>query len=135
MARGFNQVILMGNVGSDIELRYTGSGVAVTNFRLATNEVYKKDEEWVERTTWHSIVAWGRTAEVVSEYASKGSPLHIVGSLQNKQYEDRDGNTRHTVEVKASNITLISNGGGQSGTPAAQPQAATAVEPDDELPF
>ena len=151
MARGVNKVILVGNLGQDPELRYTGSGTAVCNMRLATNESYKDSSgEWVERTEWHNVVAWARLAEICNEYLTKGSQVYFEGSLQTRNYDDKDGNTRYVTEVKAREMMMLSGRGGGSGsfgsgTPARQTATATATaggdteevgfEPDDELPF
>lgn len=153
MARGINKAILVGNLGQDPELRYTGSGTAVCNMRLATNESYKDASgEWVERTEWHNIVAWGRLAEICNEYLRKGSQAYFEGPLQTRQWEDRDGNTKYTTEVKAREMMLLGgrgdNGGsfsGASGSPSKKEKATTAAdsgknddytfEPDDDLPF
>jgi single-strand DNA-binding protein len=166
MARGINKVILVGNVGQDPELRYTGSGTAVCNLRLATNESYKDASgEWVERTEWHSVVAWARLAEICNEYLHKGSQVYIEGSLQTRNYEDKDGITRYTTEIKAREMMMLGgrgdgngfSGGSTSRSKAAAPVVAgvaesgsgndngkgsadsdsggMAFQPDDELPF
>ena len=153
MARGVNKVILVGNLGQDPELRYTGSGTAVCNIRLATNESYKDASgEWVERTEWHSVVAWARLAEICNEYLKKGSQVYFEGSLQTRQWEDKDGNTRYTTEIKAREMMMLSGregGGGSFGSssPASSmsspaPAAADSgkrddytFQPDDDLPF
>ncbi len=159
MARGVNKVILVGNLGQDPELRYTGSGTAVCNLRLATNESYKDAAgEWVERTEWHSIVAWSRLAEICNEYLKKGSQVYFEGSLQTRSYEDKDGNTKYVTEVKAKEMMMLSGRGtnGDSYTapapaaatakPAKPAEAATTAadsgssdsytfQPDDDLPF
>ena len=158
MARGINKVILVGNLGQDPELRYTGSGTAVCNMRLATNESYKdSDGQLVEKTEWHNIVAWSRLAEICSEYLKKGSQVYFEGSLQTRSWEDRDGNTRYTTEVKAREMMMLSgrgdggyDGGGASRSsggnrpaPRRQPQPAStsggeddfSFDPDDDLPF
>ncbi len=152
MARGINKVILVGNLGQDPELRYTGSGTAVCNLRLATNESYKDaGGEWVERTEWHSIVAWSRLAEICNEYLHKGSQVYFEGSLQTRNYEDKDGNTRYVTEVKAREMMMLGGRGSSDsfGPPTAaesaeQPAAASPAngkpdemtfEPDDDLPF
>jgi len=156
MARGVNKVILVGNLGQDPELRYTGGGTAVCNLRLATNESYKDaNGEWVEKTEWHSVVAWARLAEICNEYLRKGSQVYFEGSLQTRSYEDRDGNTRYTTEIKAREMMLL--GGRDEGFSGGGPAAASrsrqtetvkspagsvqergddyTFEPDDELPF
>ena len=114
MARGVNKVILIGNLGQDPELRYTGSGTAVCNMRLATSETYKdRDGNMVENTEWHNVVAWARLAEICGEYLKKGSQAYFEGQLQTRQWEDRDGNTRYTTEVKVREMTML--GGRDSG--------------------
>jgi single-strand DNA-binding protein len=154
MARGVNKVILVGNLGQDPELRYTGSGTAVCNIRLATNESYKDaGGEWVERTEWHSVVAWARLAEICNEYLKKGSQVYFEGSLQTRQWDDKDGNTRYTTEIKAKEMMMLSGreGGGSFSSPggmgasrSASPAPAAAdsgsrddytFQPDDDLPF
>ena len=117
MARGVNKVILIGNLGSDPELRYTGSGTAVCNFSLATTESYKdRDGNQVENTEWHRIVAWARLAEICGEYLKKGRQVYIEGQLQTRQWEDKDGNTRYTTEIKAREMQMLgSRDGGEGG--------------------
>lgn len=165
MARGVNKVILIGNLGQDPELRYTGSGTAVCNMRLATTDTYtNRDGEEVQNTEWHNVVAWGRLGEVCNEYLDKGSQVYFEGKLQTRSWEDRDGNTRYTTEVKALDMTFLDSnrqGGGsdfdqtreddfdqrppqqQSQPSGSGPQPSgqsggddeETFEPDDELPF
>ena len=162
MARGVNKVILVGNLGQEPELRYTGSGTAVCNMRLATNESYKDREgNLVDKTEWHNVVAWDRLAEICNEYLQKGSQVYFEGSLQTRSWEDRDGNTRYTTEVKAREMMFLDgnrNGGPSGGefdqseqggaqqfdqrapkrgkSASEQPAAEEETfEPDDELPF
>ena len=86
MARGINKVILVGNLGQDPELRYTGGGTAVCNMRIATSESYKdKDGNMVENTEWHTVVAWARLAEICGEYLKKGSQAYFEGAHQTRQ--------------------------------------------------
>jgi single stranded DNA-binding protein len=83
MPKSVNKVILVGNVGKDPEVRHSQSGTPVANFSLATNERFKdRNDEWQERTEWHSIVAWKRLAEIVGEYVAKGSKVYVEGKLQ-----------------------------------------------------
>lgn len=156
MARGINKVILIGNLGQDPELRYTGNGTAVCNLRLATSESYKdQDGQMVEKTEWHSIVAWSRLAEICGEYLKKGSRVYFEGSLQTRSWEDRDGNTRYTTEVKAREMMMLDSRGDHDGgsgggydQPRQQPQRQQSTQPqyqssmpddafspDDDLPF
>jgi single-strand DNA-binding protein len=103
-----NKVILVGNLGRDPEIRYTPSGQAVATFPIATNElVTGKDGEKRELTEWHQIVAWGRLAEVCSEYLSKGRSVYVEGRLRTRQWEDKDGNKRSRTEVIAQVIQML----------------------------
>ena len=158
MARGINKVILIGNLGQDPELRYTGSGTAVCNMRIATSESYKdRDGNQVENTEWHTVVAWSRLAEICGEYLKKGRQVYIEGQLQTRQWEDKDGNTRYSTEVKAREMQMLGgrDGGGgdsdsydQSPRPQRQPRSQPKPQPansgggdgyeftpDDDLPF
>lgn len=149
MARGLNKVTLIGNLGQDPELRYTGSGTAVCNLRIATNESYKDASgQLVDKTEWHSVVAWARLAEICGEYLKKGSQVYIEGSLQTRSYDDKDGVTKYVTEIKAREMMMLSGRGGDGAggyEPAApgkrKPQATAgreddySFEPDDELPF
>lgn len=150
MARGVNKVILVGNLGQDPELRYTGSGTAVCNMRVATNESYKDASgEIVEHTEWHSLVAWSRLAEICNEYLKKGSQAYFEGSLQTRQWEDKDGNTRYTTEIKIREMMMLggrgdggSGGGGGGGWRSDDKPATKSTKdgdytfpPDDDLPF
>lgn len=115
--RGVNKVILVGNLGADPELRYTGSGTAVANFRLATSESYKdRDGNQVEKTEWHQVVAWDRLAEICGEYLKKGKQVYIEGSLQTRQWEDKEGQTRYTTEVKAREMQMLGSRDGGGGS-------------------
>lgn len=123
MANGRNLIILRGYLGQDPELRFTGSGTAVTNLRLATTERYKKDGEYVEQTQWHTVTLWDRLAEIANEYASKGSHIEVVGSLKYRTWEDKDGNERMTPEIEARDLNLLSG------------RQEESDKPDDDLPF
>jgi single-strand DNA-binding protein len=118
MARSVNKVILIGNLGGDPELRYTESGTAVCNMSLATNESYTdQDGNEVQKTEWHDIVAWDRLGEICEEYLEKGSQVYFEGKLQTREWEDRDGNTRYSTEVKALDMMFLdSNRQGQGGS-------------------
>jgi single-strand DNA-binding protein len=108
MARSVNKVILIGNLGDDPELRYTDSGTAVCNMSLATNESYTdQDGNEVDRTEWHDIVAWGRLGEVCNEYLERGSQIYVEGTLRTSEWQDQDGNTRTSTEVKALETNFL----------------------------
>ena len=130
-----NKVILIGNLGRDPELRYTKSGQAVANFSLATNERWKdKDGQSQERTEWHRIVTWGKTAELCAQYLSKGRTTYLEGRLQTREYEDKDGIKRYTTEIVAQNVTFLGSGRGE-GTGAPAPTDGPPAPPNDDIPF
>jgi single-strand DNA-binding protein len=105
---------LLGNLGADPELRMTNGGQAVLKMRLATSETYlDRDRVRQERTEWHNVVVWGRRAEALSKFLTKGSRLFVEGGLRTSSYQDRDGNKRYRTEVVANNIILAGGGGGR----------------------
>jgi len=139
---GVNKVILIGRLGADPELRYTPSGSAVANFRMATSERWTdKAGEKQERTEWHRIVAWGRTGEICGEYLHKGSQVYIEGRLQTRSWEDRDGNKRYTTEVVALTMQMLDAAGdaGKRGkaesTEERFPEEEPIGVPEDDIPF
>ena len=119
MARGINKVILVGNLGSDPETRYTQSGAAVTNLSLATSETWKDKQtgQPQERTEWHRIVFFNRLAEIAGEYLRKGSKVYVEGSLRTRKWQDQSGQDRYTTEIVANEMQMLdSRGMGQSGS-------------------
>jgi single-strand DNA-binding protein len=153
---GVNKVILIGNLGADPEVRHLQNGASVANFRMATTESFRvkvtgadgKDNwENREQTEWHNIVAWRGLATLTERYLKKGSKVYVEGKLRNRQYQDKDNNTRYITEVQADEMRLLdrpasSQGAGQATTAPAQaatpvPAAPVATGPDemDDLPF
>jgi single-strand DNA-binding protein len=129
MAEGLNRVLLLGNLGQDPELRMTNSGQAVLKMRLATSESYlDRNKVRQERTEWHSVVLWGKRAEALSKFLTKGSRLFVEGGLRTSSYDDRDGNKRYRTEVVANNI-ILAGGGGRGG-----PRHSDDAGPPDEAP-
>ena len=117
-----NKVILIGNLGSDPELRHTQAGAPVATFNVATTEKWKnKDGEPQEQTEWHRIVAWQRLAEICEEYLSKGSRVYIEGKLQTRKWQDQDGNDRYTTEIIAREMKMLSPRNEQQGGREAPP--------------
>ncbi|RMG63636.1 MAG: single-stranded DNA-binding protein [Calditrichaeota bacterium] len=144
MARGtVNRAILIGRLGSDPDVRYTPSGTPVANFNIATNRVWKdRDGNPQEETTWHRIVVWGRTAEVVKEYARKGSRIFVEGRIQNREWEDQNGQRRYTTEIVASEIQFLDSPAGEGGgsqrtveTPDLEPPETLDTEGGEDVPF
>ena len=139
-----NKVILVGNLGRDAELRYTPGGAAVASLNLATTEVWndRSSGQRQEKTEWHRVVVWGKTAESLSEYLTKGKQIYVEGRLQTRQWDDKDGNKRYTTEVRGDRVVLLSGGGRGAGAPSQQPESkeqevgvtAPALTEDD-IPF
>jgi single-strand DNA-binding protein len=123
-----NKVILVGNLGRDPELRYIQSGQAVANFSLATNEKWKdKDGNNQERTEWHRIVVWGKSAENCAQYLQKGRSVYIEGKLQTREWEDKEGSKRSTTEIVAQAVQFL---GGRGGTAGDDPSTDRDMAPD-----
>lgn len=111
-----NKVILVGRLGQTPEVRYTPSGAAVGNFSIATNESWMdKANQKQERTEWHKIVVWGKTAENCSQFLAKGRQVYVEGRLQTRQWQDKDGQTKYTTEVVAQTVQFL---GGNQGAGA-----------------
>ena len=112
-----NKVILLGNLGRDPETRYTTGGDAVTNLRIATTETWKdKSGEKQEKTEWHSVVLFGRQAEIAGEYLKKGRSVYIEGRLQTRKYTDKDGVEKYSTEIVGDRMALYLSGGLRRGT-------------------
>lgn len=126
MARSFNQVILMGNLTRDPELRQTPGGQSVTSFSLALNRSFKgADGNWQEATDYVDVVAWGPLGERVAQYLTKGRPCLVNGRLQSRQWE-QDGQKRNKVEVVAQDVTFLGGAGEGGGSGGGAPSAAPA---------
>jgi len=145
-----NKVILIGRLGRDPEMRYTTSGTPVCNFSLATDEGFRdKTGEMQRRTEWHNIVVWAKLAEFCSQYLSKGRQTYVRGELRSRNWEDREGKKRTTVEIVAFEVVPLGPKAGEAGEhparAAAPARAASAPddfsEPasqeitDDDIPF
>ena len=151
--KSVNKVILLGNLGKDPELKYTPQGTPVAKFSLATNERFKdKDGQWQDRTEWHNITAWARTAEIAGEYLKKGSKVYIEGSLRTHSWDDKQTNQKkYMTEIIVNDLVLLSGrgeGGGDSAggsrqrdnnnfdqrAPEPEPAAASPIS-DEDIPF
>jgi single-strand DNA-binding protein len=140
-----NKVILVGNLGRDAELRYTPGGAPVATINMATTEVWNdKAGQKQEKTEWHRVVLWGKTAESLSEYLTKGKQIYVEGRLQTREWE-KDGVKRYTTEIRGDRVVLLGGGGGGRGgfsrsaepadaTEGAQHEPATELTEDD-IPF
>ena len=133
----FNQVILIGNIGNDIEMRYTPSGVPVCNFRLVVNEKWKNEAgEQQEKSTWVSVSCWRKTAELVSQYCSKGMRVQVVGKLEDaRAYTDRQGVARASTEVTANNVLFLSRSDASNNNGSQANGNGEQEEDESQIPF
>lgn len=123
-----NKASLIGNLGKDPELKYIASGNAVCNFSLATAESYKdKSGEKQSRTTWHNIVIWGKLAEIANQYLKKGSQVYLEGRIDNRSYDDKDGNKRYVSEVICNQMVML---GERQGGQVSDPSGGRGIVPD-----
>lgn len=155
MAKSVNKVILIGNLGKDPELKHTSGGMAVAKFTLATSDRFKdKNGEWQERTDWHNITCWARTAEIAAEYLKKGRTVYIEGNLRTDSWDDKQtGQKKYQTYVNVSDLVLLGgggrgeeSGGGRSSSRGGDydqsgpgefdsaPSRATEIT-DDDIPF
>ena len=130
----YNKVLLMGNLTRDPQLKQTPNNMSVAEIGLACNRKFKgKDGEMREETTFVDCEAWGRTAETMAKYLSKGRPVFVEGRLKLDQWEDKDGNNRSKLRVVIESFQFIDSRGGQSSTPPQE--TATTAPPSDDVPF
>jgi single-strand DNA-binding protein len=160
MAKGVNKVLLLGNLGKDPEIRTTPNGMTVATFSLATAERAKDSTgNWVDKTEWHNLVAFQRTAEIIRDYVKKGSQVFVEGKLQTRSWDDKEsGQKKYRTEILVNELTLLGGrgegGGSSSGSgsysgsrsssaPAASSSPSYASTPDygdqqitdDDIPF
>jgi single-strand DNA-binding protein len=141
-----NKVILVGNLGSDPELKYTPSNRPLCNISLATNEVFKdKAGARQERTEWHRVTVWGEQAETCAKYLSKGRSIYVEGRLQTRSWDDKEGKKRYSTDIVANQVVFLGagNGSGAGRKNDSEPRASSpppdlgASPPagDDDIPF
>ncbi len=152
MAKSINKVTLLGNLGKDPEIKFLPSGQAVANFSIATTDRYKdKAGEWQDRTEWHNVVAYARTAEIVRDYVKKGNKLYVEGRLTTRSWDDKDtGKKVYRTEIVVNDLVLIGGrgdgeGGGsfsgsrqgssQGGYSQPAPDYGDTGITDDDIPF
>jgi single-strand DNA-binding protein len=152
MAKGVNKVLLLGNVGKDPEIRSTPGGMTVATFSLATADRAKDAQgNWADKTEWHNIVCFQRTAEVVRDYVKKGTQLYIEGKIQTRSWDDKEsGQKKYRTEILVNELTLLGGGPGRgegassggysrssspSSAPASQPDYADTGITDEDIPF
>jgi|SRR5271165_2677174 len=129
-----NKVILVGRLGKDPEVRFTGGGQAVANFTMATDYSYKdRNGERQKRTEWHRIVAWRKLAEIVQQYLKKGSLIYIEGRIETREWQDKEGQKRYTTEIIANEMRMLGgrSDGMAAGAGATAPAGASRGEDSD----
>lgn len=135
-----NKVILIGNLGAEVELRYTKGGIAVCSLSLATTDK-RKDEsgEWLEQTEWHRINVWKNAAEACAKYLKKGSQIYVEGKLGTRKWENKDGVTMYSTEITAFTVQFLDSKGSTQDSGESKPQSKPAQsKPDpnlDDIPF
>jgi single-strand DNA-binding protein len=138
MARGINKVILIGNLGSDPEVRYMPSGAAVANVNIATSESWKDKNtgEQQERTEWHRVVFFNRLGEIAGQYLRKGSKVYVEGRLQTRKWQDQSGQDRYTTEIVANEMQMLDSRSGSTGFDASSepPPYGSAQPPGGGAP-
>lgn len=135
-----NKVILLGNLGRDPEVRFTQGGTPVANFTMATTDRWSDPSgEKKEKTEWHRIVVWGKQAEIAGEYLKKGRPVFVEGSLQTREWTDREGNKRYTTEARAQRLQLLGRpddrGAAASAAPVEESGEPSGGFAEDDIPF
>jgi single-strand DNA-binding protein len=135
-----NKAIIVGNLGADPEVRYTKSGTALANMRIATNERWKdKSGQQQERTEWHRVTVFGNQAENCGKYLAKGRQVYVEGRIQTKKWEDNDGNTRYTTEIVAQSVQFLSGGDSDFGGGGGRREVSSDYEDgfgdDSSIPF
>jgi single-strand DNA-binding protein len=152
MAKSVNKVILLGNVGKDPEVKFLPSGLPVANLTLATSDRFKdKAGEWQDRTEWHNLTAYQRTAEIIRDYVKKGSKLYVEGRIQTRSWDDQaSGQKKYRTEIIVNDVVLLSGRGeGESGggsprsntgsfdqrAPVHHEEFAGTEITDDDIPF
>jgi single-strand DNA-binding protein len=120
MAKGINKSLLLGHVGKDPEIRSTAGGTLVAAFTFATSDRQKDSQgNWTDKTEWHNLVAFNRTAEIVRDYVNKGTQLFIVGKIQTRSWDDKEsGQKKYRTEILVNELTLL-GGRGESGNSAS----------------
>ena len=133
-----NKAILVGRLGTDPELRTTAGGTSVVNMRLATSDRRKEGDQWIDHTEWHNVTVWGRSADNVAKFCTKGKELFVEGRIQTRKYQDKTGAERYSTEIVADNVRFLgsradSDNGFQRSRPSSQMNGSSPS--DEEIPF
>ncbi|MFP3947556.1 MAG: single-stranded DNA-binding protein [Longimicrobiales bacterium] len=149
MSRSLNKVMLIGNLGSDPEIRSTSSGTMVAKVSLATNRTFQdRTGQQQERTEWHRLTFFGKLAEIVEQYVTKGDRLYAEGRLEYSQTQDEQGGTRYWTDIVVTDMVMLGSagpapggsvggagGGGKARAPSSASRKPPPSDPEDDLPF
>lgn len=136
-----NRVFIIGNLGRDVEMKYTASGKAVASFSVATKETWQDQQgQKQEKTEWHRIVAWARLAEICGEYLHKGSLVYIEGRLATRSWDDQEKNKHTATEIVANSMQMLGGGAKKSAAEKppqdpAQKEQTPSTDAKDKIPF
>lgn len=131
-----NKAIILGYLGADPEVRYTPAGKAVCELRVATNEKWTKDGQPQERTEWHRLVAWDKTAELCGKYLQKGNQAYFEGKIQTRSWDDKEGNKRYTTEIVVGQVTFLGQREKAAPKKEEEPVASNYRSTiEDDIPF
>jgi len=131
----YNKISIIGRLGANPDLRYTASGTAVCNLRVATSRYYKKNDEKVEVVTWFRVVVWSQQAENCGRYLMKGQQVFVEGSMENRKWKDNDGNERDGWEIHANNVIFLARPSGGNGGSQTPDQGSGPGPDDQDIPF
>ena len=145
MSRSLNKAILIGNLGADPEIRSTNSGTRVATLSIATSRRWtnRSSGQQEEKTEWHRVVCWDKLADIIERYVKKGDRVYIEGQIEYRKYEDRDGVTKWSTEIRARELIMLGGSGRDTYTDAPSrsegPEDSEfsnqAVAGEDDLPF
>lgn len=145
MSRSLNKALIIGNLGTDPEVRSTNTGTRVATLSVATSRRWtSRSGEQQEKTEWHRIVCWDKMAEICERYLKKGDRVYIEGRIEYRQWEGQDGQTRYTTEIRAMEMIMLGGSGGREPYSQGQPAGSgsdysdfsnDALAGDDDLPF
>ena len=137
MAKGVNKVFLLGNCGKEPEIRTAQSGMVIANFTLATADRQKDAQgNWQDKTEWHNLVAFQRTAEIVRDYVKKGTQLHIEGKIQTRSWDDKEsGQKRYKTEIMVNEISLLGKPGEGGGSYSKSSSASSSASTPDAADY
>lgn len=137
MPSSLNKVMLIGRLGRDPEMRSTQGGVSVANLSLATDESFKdRSGQRQDRTEWHTVVLWGKQAEIAEQYLRKGRLVFVEGRIETRKWKDKEGHDRYSTQIRAFNFQMLDSGGGRDESPGPPPEEdGPLLDDESDVPF